>query len=236
MINIYKNVLLILFCSALVLPLNAKTPAENDKFEELSHLLNTLNTFKASFKQSIFSEDGQKIDEVSGEIGIKKPNRFYWNVTAPFNQKLIADGKYLWQYDEDLEQATVRNLSESMGNTPAEILSGEVVNLNERYHLKMIQMDKKNKDQTGYQLVPVKDGQFESIQLFFKNNQLTRLILKDTLAQTTKVEFNHVETAIKLPDSLFLMVLPKGVEIVDSRVRDESADAIPEPPVIEKNK
>ena len=202
------------------------TKVSDTAVNNLSNLLNSLNTFQAHFKQQIFAENGSKVDEVSGEIGIKKPNRFYWNVSEPFIQKLIADGKYLWQYDEDLEQATVRNLEESLGNTPAGILSGKVVNLAEKYHIKALPSNNSDDNATtiqGFSLTPIADGQFEQIILYFENKKLRKLVLKDTLAQTTKVDFSEVKTAIKLPDSLFLMVLPKGVDIVDSRVKELSA-------------
>ncbi len=187
------------------------------ELNKLNELLTNLDTFKAEFKQKIYAENGEKVDEVSGEIAIKKPGRFYWNVTDPFEQKLIADGKYLWQYDVDLEQATVRNLDESLGSTPAEILSGKVTNIEKQYHINFTT----EKGIESFKLIPTDEGQFEYIILNFEAGALVGLILKDTLAQTTNVSFKNAQFGLALPDQLFLINLPKGIDIVDSRTQSD---------------
>ena len=187
------------------------------ELNKLNERLNNLDTFKAKFNQKIYAENGEKVDEVSGEVAIKKPGRFYWNVTEPFEQKLIADGKYLWQYDVDLEQATVRNLDESLGSTPAEILSGKVTNIEKQYHINFTT----KKGIESFKLIPLDEGQFEYIILNFKAGVLVALILKDTLAQTTNVSFKNAQFGLALPDQLFLINLPKGIDIVDSRTQSD---------------
>ncbi len=190
---------------------------------KLNDLLNNLKTFKAEFNQKIFAENGEQVDDVSGEIAIKKPGKFFWNVTEPFEQKLIADGKYLWQYDADLEQATVKNLDESLGSTPAEILSGKTTDIEKQYQIKFTEQT----DLESFKLVPLDEGQFEYIILNFRKGALVELVLKDTLAQTTKVQFKNSRYGIVLPDSLFLMVLPEGTDIVDSRTKTGLPEELP---------
>lgn len=211
-----------LFCLFSALFSVALFAAEDGKYklDKLNELLNNLDTFKADFNQKIYSENGNVVDEVTGEIAIKKPGKFYWNVTEPFEQKLIADGKYLWQYDVDLEQATVRNLNEALGSTPAEILSGRVADIEKQYQISFSE----KLGIESFRLIPKEEGQFEYIILEFRQGVLIELVLKDTLAQTTKVIFKNAQFGLALPDTLFLMELPKGIDIVDSRTQSDFSD------------
>ncbi len=185
----------------------------------LNELLANLETFKADFTQNITTETGEQLDQLSGEIAIKKPGKFYWNVTEPFEQQLVADGKYLWQYDIDLEQATVRNLDESLGGTPAEILSGSVTNLSEKFTISC--PGESSATTETFLMIPKQEGQFESIQLSFTSGALTLLKLKDTLGQTTTVEFIEAKFGLALDETLFFIKLPDDVELVDSRIHTQ---------------
>jgi len=57
-------------------------------------------------------------------VWIERPGRFRWDYQTPYRQLIVADGKQLWTYDEDLEQATVKDLDAALSSTPAMLLSG----------------------------------------------------------------------------------------------------------------
>ncbi len=185
---------------------------ESEEAKKLNQLLANLETFKADFVQIITTETGEKLDQLSGSFALKKPGKFVWKVTQPFEQVLIADGKYLWQYDVDLEQAMVRDLDASLGNTPAQLLSGSITQLEQTYQIKY-----KKTDKEVFLLTPVEEGQFESIQLSFFEGVLLHLKLEDTLGQITNVQFSHAQFGMALAETLFQLEIDEDVELVDSR-------------------
>ncbi len=182
--------------------------------KKLNDLLASLETFQANFEQIITTENGEELDKLSGLFYLQKPGKFHWEVTQPFSQLLIADGQYLWQYDEDLEQAMVRDLDQSLGGTPAQLLSGTLTQLENSYQ---IEYQQQKPQIERFRLIPKDEGQFESIQLQFNQGALSKLTLVDTLGQTTNVLFSNAKFGMALPATLFTLKLQKGVELVDSR-------------------
>jgi len=97
----------IITISILCVSLNvwADTPSQ-----DLAKLLSGFNSLSAQFEQ-IVSGSRKKPKQVSyGSMALERPGKFRWEVTRPNAQLLLADGRYLWIYDIDLEQATRQKL------------------------------------------------------------------------------------------------------------------------------
>jgi outer membrane lipoprotein carrier protein len=193
------------------------TVTDNSNAAKLNALLASLDTFQADFTQVITTETGEELDKLSGQFSLKKPGKFNWQVKQPFSQVLIADGKYLWQYDADLEQAMVRDLDESLGGTPAQLLGGSLTQLQNTYKIGYEKKPSAQGEVEIFHLTPLEEGQFESIQLSFIQGALRNLRLVDTLGQVTLVSFSNAKFGIALDNALFILKLEEGVELVDSR-------------------
>ncbi len=46
------------------------------------------------------------------------------NISKPYEQLIVGDGKKFWMYDIDLNQVTVKKLDAALGSSPAALLSG----------------------------------------------------------------------------------------------------------------
>ncbi len=221
-----------------------------DDAQQLSNLLRKLDTFKADFSQQMYIQSGEEPDLLTGTLIIQKPGKFRWQVTSPFEQLLIADGKSLWQYDVELEQVIARYIDESLGTTPVELLSGSVSDLNKKFNIKTstVFLDTKkaneenapiqNSDQKlsqVYYLTPLEDGQFESVTLIFQEDKLQSLILVDSLEQTTRVEFTNTQFGILIEPSQFIFTPPEGVDFVDSRTKSEIDTVLKDASEFEEN-
>jgi len=214
--NFYFNLKVTYF---ILLALASSLTLANDIAAKLNTLLNSLNTFQADFSQQITTETGESLDQLSGHFALKKPGKFRWEVTQPFSQVLVADGRYLWQYDADLEQAMVRDLEQSLSGTPAQLLSGSLTELEKTYKIEY-----QHHSMEIFLLTPIDESQFETIQLTFASGVLQHLKLIDTLGQTTNVQFSHARFGMALDDSLFSLKIEPGVELVDSRKSPEPTD------------
>jgi hypothetical protein len=50
------------------------------------------------------------VRSAAGKLYLQKPGRFRWDYSEPSEQLILADGKQIWFYDKDLQQANVRNM------------------------------------------------------------------------------------------------------------------------------
>ena len=106
----------------------------NNGLQQLEQFIESLDTFKADFEQTLYAEDSTALQVSYGNLMIKKPGRFVWNYHEPQQQQILADGEKIWMYDIELEQVTVNriesktgyNLFSSLSETLQDELEGSV--------------------------------------------------------------------------------------------------------------
>ncbi len=204
-----KNVMLSLL---LMLPLVLSAPiAQADGISSLKNFYAKTNAMRANFYQIVTDRQGQKIQEVYGEMQLKRPNMFRWDYNKPFEQQIISDGKQVWLFDTELAQVTVRALSKALGSSPAALLAGgesldknfKLVNLPAKDNLEWVSA---NPNDT--------DSGFEKIALGFKNDLLQEMNLVDTFGHQTKIVFSKQLQNPVIDTKTFLFKPPKGVDVV----------------------
>ncbi|MDF1758289.1 MAG: outer membrane lipoprotein chaperone LolA [Legionellaceae bacterium] len=178
--------------------------------DELQKRLNAIKTMQASFKQ-VVSAKKQDTANSSGSMALSRPNHFRWQTKKPMPQLLIADGKKLWMYDEELEQVSVRKQSKNIGGAAA-IFLGDDNNIVQRdFYVTM----KKNNKKDYYDLrARGSKASFERVKLVFDGEMLKIIELYDQLGQHTKVYLEKVKINSKLSPSLFAFIVPKGTDVV----------------------
>ncbi len=191
---------------AVSIGIRADVPSDN-----LSNLLGSFKSMTAQFQQVVSGGKGKATQHNSGQMALQRPGKFRWEVMSPNAQLLIADGRYIWIYDKDLQQASRQNLDSSNANSPASLLSGSVEDLENRFNVTT--MDKGAGE--WFQLTPKNNNDlFKSIQLHFSNGKLVDMQLQDNLGSHTNFHFQNVVINPSLSPSLFKFTKPKGVEII----------------------
>lgn len=176
--------------------------------------LNTFNTgvnsLSADFNQTLYDSDGEAVQESSGKLLIQRPSRFRWDYIKPYPQLLLADGKRFWIYDSDLEQVTVKRISEALGSAPSMLLSGKG-SLEDDF----IIQDLGEKDgMLWVELFPRKsESDFKLLRLAFKQ-QIHIMEFQDSLGQLTRIRFDNLKTNIELDPNQFVFHVPKGADVV----------------------
>lgn len=169
------------------------------------------NTMQAEFNQVVTDRQGRKVQEVHGEMQLKRPNQFRWDYHQPFEQKIISDGKQVWLYDTELAQVTVRSISKALGSSPAALLAG---GQNLEQNFKLSQLDKKD-DLAWVSAVPQdQDTGFEKIQLGFRGNVIQKMLLVDSFGHETNITFTAVKQNPAIDKKTFVFKVPKNVDVV----------------------
>jgi outer membrane lipoprotein carrier protein len=180
--------------------------------DHLKRFLTEIKTYSAEFDQVVLDENLQQIDEAGGTLTIMRPGRFRWDYYPPAEQQIIGDGEKVWIYDLELKQVIVRDQLSSLGDTPAILLAGESVKLNQ-YTLE-------DRGQQGavqwVKIIPRSDTSgFDDIQVGFIESALSVMVLVDGLGQTTRINFNNGSENVPLPEEQFMFIPPDDVDVID---------------------
>lgn len=186
-------------------------PAERPATESLRHFFTNVRSFSARFDQVVLDEALNVVQESAGTLTIARPDRFRWDYDKPFRQHIIADGRKIWVYDEELKQVTVRALVGALADTPAVLLAGKG-RIDDTYVLKNLGLQGKL---SWVQLTPHrKDGGFEDIRIGFEAGRLRTLEMIDGFGQTTRVTLHEPKENPGIDPARFHFTPPKGVDVV----------------------
>jgi outer membrane lipoprotein carrier protein len=200
-----------LFISALSLHAQAASTDLQAGQKRVQSFTAGLQGLEAKFHQVLTDRSGREIDQASGVLAIRRPNRFRWDYREPYEQVIVADGSRVWLYDSDLEQVTVRKLDDTLSATPAMLLSGEA-NLEENFTVTQVQSDA---DIQWVQMEPKRnDTDFKSVRLGFEGSTLRFMQLADKLGQTTRLEFTDVQRNPVMDPSRFTFTVPPGADVI----------------------
>ena len=186
---------------------------------QLAEKLQAMTSLSAHFSQNSSSKDG-RVER--GEMQLKRPNQFRWQVTAPFNQEIIASEGKLWMLDPDFLQVVIKNQADQSGPTAVQLLSGNAASFLRDY----LVSGKGSAADAIYTLTP-KNGSdlFEQLEIQFKQDQLATSTILDAFGGNRRIEFTKVAVNQPIASDLFRPDLNKlkqaGYDIID-----ESAVAV----------
>ena len=192
----------------------AATAQEPAATTSLDRFLEGLDGFSSAFEQTLTNERGEQIEKSVGVVYVHRPGKFHWAYWEPYSQYIISDGVTLWIYDEDLEQVTIKDVAQSLDDTPAEVLGG-YVDVNLHY----VVIDLGDADGVNWlELTPRNiESQYQAVRLGFRDGGLAGMILYDNLDQKTDIVFSNTKRNPSLKPELFEFTPPDGVDVIDSR-------------------
>ncbi|GAB4304527.1 MAG: outer membrane lipoprotein chaperone LolA [Methylophaga sp.] len=183
--------------------------------EKLTQFVENIQTFSAHFEQKVLDPKGQLLEQAEGEFQLARPGKFRWDYQQPYPQQIVADGKRIWFYDVDLEQVTVKSQQEALADTPATLLSGQIVPA-EKYHIQNLPSDD---GLLWVALTPKEaDANFQAVILVFDNDSLKQMIMRDSFDQQTQLTFSQVQENPVFDENTFRFTPPDGVDVVGDGV------------------
>ncbi|MGO9935888.1 MAG: outer membrane lipoprotein chaperone LolA [Steroidobacteraceae bacterium] len=178
---------------------------------EVEKYLNGLATWSADFTQTIDDGHGKIMRSAAGKLYLQKPGRFRWDYSQPSEQLILADGKQIWFYDKDLQQANVRDMDATLSSTPAVLLSGGG-SVSSQFDVTALPPEG---GLEWYQLIPKHpETDFQLVRIGFDKGQLASMFLADKLNQVTQLTFTNPKRNAKFAADLFKFVPPPGVDVI----------------------
>jgi outer membrane lipoprotein carrier protein len=201
------------------------TAAQADAVASLRSFVADVQSGRGSFTQVVTSPDGKKTRKSTGTLEFQRPNRFRFSYAAPMEQLIVGDGQQVWLYDADLNQVTVRPMSQALGATPAALLSGG--SLDKDFTLKAVTVSSSSAATAAstplqatsslewVEALPRhKEGQFQSVRVGFRHGQLAALEILDSFGQRSRLDFAQFESKVALPATRFQFTPPAGVDVL----------------------
>jgi outer membrane lipoprotein carrier protein len=204
---------LLILAAMFLLGMSSVMAATNDPksgADSLRRFFHEVNSFSARFKQVVLDETLKPIQESSGTLWIERPNKFRWDYEKPYKQQIVADGKRLWVYDVGLQQATVRDLSGGLNDTPAMLLAGKG-RLDDNFTIQPLDAPG---NLTWVQLKPRhKDSGYDDIRVGFAQGKLRVIEMVDGFGHTTRVTLESPRENARIESTRFSFTPPEGVDV-----------------------
>jgi outer membrane lipoprotein carrier protein len=182
--------------------------------DALDRFLAGLGSWRAPFTQVVLDAAGKSIEQGKGTLLVSRPGKFRWQYTPQDSgaQLLVADGKDLWFYDQELQQATVKPASAALSTTPVVLLSGTATQMRAAFDITSLS---KREGLSWVQVVPRNaSADFADAQLGFRGTQLQRLVIHDRLGQRVTLDFGRSERNGRVLESELKFAPPPGVDLI----------------------
>lgn len=205
------GVVLGLFANNLAFAASHASQATGPGEQALNAYLAEVDTLSAEFEQSLLDVDQLEVQRSSGKLLVKRPNKFRWDYTVPYEQLIVSDGSKVWIYDKDLEQATVKPQAEGVEQSPAMILSSSKP-VRDVYFVDELGT---KEGVTWVMLTPRQsDSEFKQVRLGFVADDLRIMELHDNFSQVTRLRFFSVRRNPRIDDDWFEFQPPAGADVV----------------------
>jgi outer membrane lipoprotein carrier protein len=174
--------------------------------EQLKYKLARLNTYQASFQQTVTDATNKQVQTGEGSLSLKQPALFRFETLSPSPNLLIGDGKTLWHYDPVLEEVKIYDASKEVDKTPFVLLTSSDAKLWALYTV------------TGkgeeFVIVPKdKNSPVQRLTLQFSGVDLAKMAVASQDGQTSSFEFIAMQSNVNIDTSQFVFSAPADVQI-----------------------
>jgi outer membrane lipoprotein carrier protein len=207
--KLYRLKQLILFTTVL---LNSTfvLATDLDAKQQLRVKLTKLATYQANFTQTVVDIENTLLQQATGRIVLQQPNKLYWELLAPNESVLLADGDNIWNIDPFLEQVVVNSADVALENNPLILLTNPDSSQWQEFDVRQ--------SDSQFIITPRQlNGGIESLRLVFKGDTLVELESQDGQKQKSVLLFTEIKQNHSLPADTFLFVMPDGYELDDQR-------------------
>ena len=185
--------------------------ARADALDTLREFVRDVKSGRAEFTQTVSSADGQRKRSSSGSFEFERPNRFRFAYAKPFEQLIVSDGQKVWIHDLDLNQVSVRKLSQALGATPAALLAGGALDDD------FVLAPQPARDGLEWALATprAKDGPFQSMRVGFRGKELAAVEITDSFGQVSLLQFSRYRPGTPVVAERFRFVPPPGADVIE---------------------
>lgn len=180
----------------------------------LNQFSGDLVNLQLRFTQVVTAQNGAIQDQTFGHAALQSPDKLNWVYGGDYPETIVADGKTVWIYDEELDQVTVKPQSASVSDTPLLILT-DISQLDEQFVVTELG------DFENMQLLEMRsrgaESEFERVLVGLDAEGIKMMVMEDAYSQRTEIRFTDMVKNGDIDPALFSFTPPKGVDVVGQR-------------------
>ena len=180
----------------------------------------TVKTLQADFTQIIDNPMLGDPDTTRGRLYQQKPSSFAMRFTEPKNDRIVADGRYLWLYTPSSTPGQViRSAIPATGNTGPNLIGQFVEKPRERYEARYVRAD--SNANGAFDLVALtprdRDAPYTGATLWIsrKDGLVRRLEIAETSGQKRTIILRTLVVNQPINSREFRFSPPAGSQVVD---------------------
>ncbi|RUM76829.1 MAG: hypothetical protein DSZ14_07180 [Candidatus Thioglobus sp.] len=171
---------------------------------QFSDFFNSLESLKANFTQTTYSDTHSLLSTTSGTLTFKRPQQLRWHTAQPNEQILLLNNDELWLVDTELEQASLQQIQD-LSRTPLYWLINKPSTLQ---NLPIFSHQENHIDwYTTNTLTQV-------LKFGFKDDLLHAISLKNELEQTVLIVFDQIDTKPNIEHGAFELRIDSGFDVI----------------------
>lgn len=184
---------------------------------ELQNKLNVFDGYQANFKQVVTDIEANIIHQADGKLVFKQPGKFIWEVTAPEEELLISNGRYVWWYNPFVEQVSIFDVQQAVTQTPFALLVSKDPSIWKQFSI--------SKENNIYVITPVDLSQAQVIKLTLTiiDNDLEKIVITSRSQQVSEYTLSD-QSKFKPQEDMFEFEMPAGIDVDDQRSKAEVID------------
>ncbi|MCK4738782.1 MAG: outer membrane lipoprotein chaperone LolA [Deltaproteobacteria bacterium] len=205
--------LLICFSTKVLAENNAAGKSAKNITKALNKAYKKVETISALFTQETYNKALNQRDLSSGKIFLKRGGKLRWEFITPVEDVLISNGKKFWVYQDDLAQVILTSVEAGPQGAAIRFLTGEV-DFQRDFTSELLQVDGDSYTLSLLPKTPLGSIKTLIIEVGKKDYLIKQSIIEDTMGITTTVGLSDIKTNLKIKDSFFEFIPPKGVKVV----------------------
>ena len=203
---------LLLVLLVLLLPASPSWTQETDPNTTLQRYFYEVKHLQADFIQLEFDGEGTFQQESTGRLYLSRPGRFRFDYLEPDELMIWADGERLSMFDRELEQVTVWQQAERLGESAAALLAGDGSVL-ESYEVNLAESE------DGLQWFDLAAASVEEgdMRLALRDNVPAIIEYSNELGGRVQLQLYRLDLETEIDDKLFDPEIPPGVDIFEAK-------------------
>jgi len=208
-----KYILMLMALLALFLvPALSSAEDASEVVSRLQRKYESINTIKAGFTQEVASK-GMAPMKSRGQVWLKKPGKMRWEYNEPARDLIVSDGKTLWLFQPDLNQAIKSPASTGASSMATDFLTG-MGNIEKEFIVLLSAADGPRHVLTLTPRTAQQGLRKLVLEVGKKSYLVEKTVITDHFGNQTTVSFTGMKLNSPVKDSLFKYAPPKGTAIV----------------------
>jgi outer membrane lipoprotein carrier protein len=205
--------------SRLSVAATAVAPDVNEVVDKVDEKCSRVQDLSARFHQTATNRAAGAIQEASGVVLMKRPDKMRWDYQKPEARLFVTDGKTLWAYSPVDKQVVIQDVGGAFASrVPLSFLAGDC-QLGREFAVSAVE-NAATRGSTSFTILDLRPKRPEAgiarilLEVDLRTYTVEKTTVFDAAGNTTVIALTNLKLNTGLPDQQFQFTPPAGVTVV----------------------